>query len=199
MSLMIKICGLGTAADVTAAVDAGADAIGFVFAESVRRVTPVEAAIAAQAAPPGIRRVAVMLHPEDDEWQTVLEQFQPDVLQTDIEDFASLTVPNRVQRWPVIREGNAVLDSELPDTFLYEGARSGSGEQVDWQRAGVVATRGNMILAGGLDADNVAEAIVTTKAFGVDVSSAVEFAPGQKDPQLISNFIQAARAAEHSV
>ena len=197
MSLLVKICGLRNAGDVQAAIAAGADAIGFVFADSVRRVSPPEASDACEKAPDNVRRVAVMRHPSNEEWLKVLDGFMPDVLQTDIEDFDSLDVPYNVERWPVIREGNPALDRNLPVTFLYEGSQSGKGETVDWERAGVVAARGNMILAGGLSADNVATAIRTVNPHGVDVSSAVESEPGRKDPKLIERFISAARAAEN--
>jgi len=84
-------------------------------------------------------------------------------------------------------------------TYLYEGARSGSGEAVDWSRAAELARSGNMILAGGLSVGNVAEAISIVRPFGVDVSSAVESAPGEKDSQLIREFISAAKAAEKNL
>ena len=197
MSLLIKICGLRDVADVHAAITAGADAIGFVFADSVRRVSPGEASDACQRIPAIIKRVAVMRHPSNEEWLRVLDGFAPDVLQTDIEDFDSLDVPYSVQRWPVIREGDAALDAPLPDTFLYEGAQSGRGKTVDWEQAAGISARGNMILAGGLSADNVAAAIRTVRPIGVDVSSAVESAPGRKDPNLIERFVSAARAAEN--
>ena len=193
--MFVKICGLGTEEHVRAAVDAGADAVGFVFAESVRRVDPAHAAEISNAVPDTIKRVAVMLHPTNDEWQDVLQGFGPDVLQTDAGDFADLDVPPDVECWPVYREGQAVSDI-VTDTFLYEGPKSGQGETVDWQRAAEVAEQGNMILAGGLGVANVAEAIATVRPFGVDVSSAVESAPGQKDAGLIREFISAARAAE---
>lgn len=199
MRLLVKICGLQSAADVAVATDAGADAIGFVFAESPRRVTPAVARAAASAAPATVKRVAVMRHPSNAEWQSVLEGFAPDVLQTDALDFADLDVPESIERWPVLREGVDLIDDALPATFLYEGRHSGKGETVDWQRAGEVARRGNMILAGGLRASNLAAAVRTVRPFGVDVSSAVEASPGHKDPQLIRDFIQAARAAEKTL
>lgn len=195
MSLVVKICGLRSEADVAVAVDAGANAIGFVFADSVRQVTPEEAASAARRLPDGIVRVAVMRHPSNEEWQAVLETFEPDVLQTDAADFESLDVPTFVRRWPVIREG---ADGELPDVFLYEGTDSGQGQTVDWQHAATLAERGRMILAGGLDSDNVGEAVRIVQPYGVDVSSGVEMLPGRKDPALIQEFIRAARAAENT-
>ena len=84
MSLFVKICGLRDAADVAAATDAGANAVGFVFAESVRRVTPAEANLATRDIAPGVRRVAVMRHPTKEECDAVLKEFAPDVVQTDI-------------------------------------------------------------------------------------------------------------------
>ncbi len=196
MSLVVKICGLQKADDVKAAVSAGADAVGFVFAESVRRVSPGEASKLTRYLPKRVRRVAVMRHPTQSEWQDVLDTFSPHVLQTDIDDFDALDVPDSVERWPVIREGWAGIDGGLPAIFLYEGVRSGAGQTVDWQRAAGIAKRGRMILAGGLGVDNIATAIRTVRPHGVDVSSGVESRPGRKDPGLIQLFIKAARAAE---
>ncbi len=195
MSVFIKICGLRDAATVESAIAAGADAVGFVFAESVRRVTTAEACAAARDVPEGIQRVAVMRHPTNDEWLTVLRQFDPDVLQTDAEDFDDIDVPANVIRWPVIREGSAV--DKLPQTFVYEGADSGVGQAVDWSRAADIAARGRMILAGGLAVHNVGTAINAVRPWGVDVSSGVELAPGKKDAELIREFIGAVRAAEN--
>jgi phosphoribosylanthranilate isomerase len=195
---MVKICGLHDAAGVAAAVEAGAGAIGFVFTESLRRVTPQQANDACCAVSVDVQRVAVMRHPANDEWRAVLDEFAPDVLQTDIEDFDALDVPDSVIRWPVVREDSAALGSELPGVFVYEGANSGRGETVDWSRAAVIARRGRMILAGGLSAGNIAAAISAVDPWGVDVSSAVESSPGKKDPDLIRQFLQAVHAAETS-
>lgn len=201
--MFVKVCGLSTREHVQAAVAAGADAIGFVFAASPRRVTPARAAEISNGVPDTIKKIAVMLHPSNDEWQQVLAGFGPDVLQTDAGDFESLDVPDHIERWPVYRERNSenvVADPFLPGmkgsaTYLFEGAKSGQGETVDWQNAARVAQQGRMILAGGLDAANVGEAIATVRPYGVDVSSGVESAPGQKDPAMIREFIKAARAA----
>lgn len=197
MSTFVKICGLSEAEHVAAAVAAGADAVGFVFAKSVRQVTPLEAATLASAVPPHVKRVAVMLHPTNDEWQDVLATFAPDVLQTDAEDFASLDVPDAIERWGVYREGGQAVTAK--GRYVYEGAKSGQGETVDWTRAATVAKNGNMILAGGLAASNVAEAIAVVSPYGVDVSSAVESAPGKKNTNLINEFVSAARAAEKEI
>lgn len=194
MSTFVKICGLRSAADVKAAADAGANAVGFVFAESVRRVTPAQANEATAAVPSAIRRVAVMRHPSNEECRAVFDEFEPDVVQTDAEDFAHLDIPGHIECWPVIREGNETI--EAPDIYLYEGVQSGSGETVDWARAADIARHGRMMLAGGLAEDNVREAIRTVRPWGVDVSSGVESLPGYKDYELIRRFISAVRAAE---
>jgi phosphoribosylanthranilate isomerase len=193
---MIKICGMTDKNAVRSAVDAGADAIGFVFAPSVRRVTPQQASEMTAQVPGHVRRVAVMFHPTGEEWQRVFDEFGPDVLQTDAEDFARLHVADSIECWPVLREGAFASCDELPDTYLYEGKASGSGETVDWQLAAGLARRGRMILAGGLSVANVGLAIRDVRPFGVDVSSAVESQPGQKDEAKIRAFIDAARKSE---
>ena len=182
MSLLIKICGLSEEQHVAAAVEAGAAAVGFVFAESVRRITPGKASVICANVPQDIKRVAVMLHPSNEEWQDLLE------------DFAGLEVPESVECWPVYREGLANPDTT--GAYVYEGLQSGQGETVDWSHAAKHARRGRMILAGGLAAHNVAVAVAAVRPYGVDVSSAVETAPGQKNARLIENFVSAARAAE---
>jgi phosphoribosylanthranilate isomerase len=197
MSIVVKICGFRSEEHIRAAVKAGADAVGFVFAESSRQISPAEARAISLDLPSHIRRVAVMHHPSNDEWQDVLQVFSPDVLQTDAEDFASLKVPESVERWPVYREGGAEPESRGP--YVFEGQKSGQGQTVDWSRAARFAESGQMILAGGLAADNVAEAIRIVRPFGVDVSSAVESSPGQKDKQMISEFVSAVRAAEKNL
>jgi phosphoribosylanthranilate isomerase len=194
MTCLVKICGLKYAATVRAAVEAGADAVGFVFAESVRQVTARHAAFIAANVPEHVLRVAVMLHPSAEEWEEVQAIFCPDVLQTDAADFDYLQVPDDVTKWPVIREGEVSPTGDLPGTFVYEGKTSGQGETVDWSIASDLAARAQLILAGGLSRDNVAEAIRQVGPHGVDVSSAVETSPGEKDPDMIRAFIEAARA-----
>jgi len=199
MRILVKICGLCDAEQVAAAVDAGADAIGFVFAKSVRRISPQDAVQLASEIPATIRRVAVMRHPARDEWAEVRGVFRPDVLQTDAKDFADLEVPDGICRWPVLRQGLPFEDDVLDGEFVYEGAKSGQGEVVDWSRAAELATHRQMILAGGLSPENVATAIRIVKPYGVDVSSGVESHSGVKDPDLIRQFIGAVRAAESSL
>ena len=192
--MMVKICGLKNPADVSNACNAGANAVGFVFAESVRRVSPTEAKIACTTLKPGVRTVAVMKHPSQALVDDVMAIFGPDVLQTDAEDLDHLVYPTSVEAWPVYREGGREPGDE--NTFLYEGPKSGAGQTIDWQQAGNMTSRGNMLLAGGLSPDNVAAAIAAVGPWGVDVSSGVESEPGVKDRERIFAFVEAARAAE---
>jgi phosphoribosylanthranilate isomerase len=196
MSVLIKICGLSDAEGINAAVESGADAVGFVFYEKSPRNINIGHAIDLSAlVPDQVLRVAVMLHPQANFFEAVLAGLAPDVIQTDASDFSYLDVPGHVQRWPVLRESNVEEGVPLPARFIYEGDSSGQGNKVDWDKAARISTQGEMILAGGLDAGNVAEAIRETRPWAVDVSSGVESAPGRKDPQMIHEFIAAARAA----
>ena len=195
MSLFVKICGLRDAETVAAAIEAGADAIGFVFAASPREVSVAQAVAAAAGVPADIRRVAVMRHPAPEAWEAVRAGFAPDVLQTDAGDFAGLDVPDGIERWPVFREGGQTVPDDA-GRFVYEGPSSGAGETVNWEQAAALSAGRRMILAGGLDATNVARAVGTVRPWGVDVSSGVESAPGKKDAGMIRKFISAARAAE---
>jgi phosphoribosylanthranilate isomerase len=195
MTILIKICGMTDVAAVEAAVEAGADAVGFVFAESVRRVSVRHAVEMSEYVPLHTKRVAVMLHPTADEWREVKDVFQPDILQTDLADFEYLEVPDQIGKWPVLREGAMPDDDVLPDLFVYEGKASGSGATVDWQVAARLAKRGQMILAGGLRTENVQEAVRQVAPFGVDVSSGVESSPGKKNAARIQAFVDAVKAS----
>jgi phosphoribosylanthranilate isomerase len=197
MKHLVKICGLTHVVSVEAAVAAGADALGFVFSDSARKVTARHAAIIASRVPRNVLRVAVMRHPTVELWSEVETIFCPDVLQTDASDFEHLEISPEIQRWPVVREGAAPTEQDLQSVYVYEGPSSGSGARVDWEIAAGIAKQGRMILAGGLDPHNVAAAIETVAPYGVDVSSGVESAPGVKDPDLIHTFVATVRAMEN--
>lgn len=194
--MWVKVCGLTTPDAVAAAIDAGVDAVGFVFAESKRKVTAQQAAALARDVPRDILRVAVMLHPSQAQLDEVWSEFRPDVLQTDVDDLATLQVPAGLQVTPVFRAGRE-LPSTLPPRLLFEGPVSGTGETTDWSIAARLAARTQLILAGGLKPTNVAEAIAAARPFGVDVSSGVEARPGVKDPAKIYEFVRNARAADN--
>jgi phosphoribosylanthranilate isomerase len=190
----IKICGITSSDGVAAAVAAGVDAIGFVFAPSTRRVSAERAAELALPARRHLTCVAVVHHPDQYTVDEIVRDLRPDLLQTDLEDFTQLRLPHRLARLPVVRAGSAPL-SEYPVRLLFEGTRSGTGEVSDWQQAAELAAHTRLILAGGLHAGNVGEAIRTVRPFGVDTSSGVELRPGVKCATKILEFVRAARAA----
>jgi phosphoribosylanthranilate isomerase len=194
--MFVKICGLTTEEAVAAAVEAGADALGFVFAESPRQVTPEQAKRLSAAVPAHVTRVAVMRHPHKEQWERVIEVFEPNWLQTDAEDFRWIKLPKTCLALPVYRDSDAPADSDLPDRLLFEGTHSGSGRVADWDEAGGLARVAEVILAGGLTADNVEEAVRFVRPWGIDVSSGVERARGEKDPVLIREFVARVRAIE---
>jgi phosphoribosylanthranilate isomerase len=187
MSGFVKICGMTDARAVEAALEAGADAIGFVFAPSVRRVSPAQAARLARPARGRALCVAVTQHPDDALLQEVFGQFGPDVLQTDAPDFDGLRLPVGVLR--------AEAEPPVGVRVLFEGPRSGTGKTADWSLAARLVARCELILAGGLSPHNVADAVRSVRPFGVDVSSGVEDSPGRKDPARIAEFVRTARAA----
>jgi phosphoribosylanthranilate isomerase len=194
--MFVKICGLTDAAAVDAAVGAGADALGFVFAESPREIEPDRAAALCRDVPDAVLRVAVMHHPTQARVDRVVAGFAPDWIQTDADDFASLEVPASIMRLPVYREGFEASAAALPPRLLFEGRVSGSGTTADWTAARRLARATELILAGGLNAKNVGEAISRVQPFGVDVSSGVEYARGKKDPRRIREFVARVRAEE---
>jgi len=194
--MFVKICGLTDAAAVDAAVGAGADAVGFVFAESVREIAPDHARALCRDLPGSIIRVAVMRHPSAERFRAVIDAFDPDWIQTDAGDFAGLPSPGRAMPLPVLREGAAALARKLPPRVLFEGRVSGSGVTADWDEARRIAAGAELILAGGLDADNVIEAIEYVRPYGVDVSSGVESERGRKDPGKIREFLARVREWE---
>jgi phosphoribosylanthranilate isomerase len=195
--MWIKICGMTTPDAIAAALAAGVDALGFVFAPSPRQLTPEAAAQLSRPARGRVRCIAVTRHPQQASLDEVLRVFRPDVLQTDESDFATLTLPATLERLAVVRAGAAPA-APLPARLLFEGPESGTGKPSDWRAARHLAQRTELVLAGGLDAGNVAAAIAAVQPFGVDVSSGVEARPGIKSPLKIIQFAAAARAASVS-
>jgi len=197
--LWIKICGLATPEAVEAAVDAGADAVGFVFhAASPRNLSPARARALRHLLPPDVERVAVFLHPEQALVDAALEAIEPHWLQTDASDLAALRLPADQRLLPVLRGGGAA-PAGFAARCLFEGARSGAGERADWSEAARLAQQTDVVLAGGLDSRNVATALRAVRPFGVDVSSGVERERGVKDAALIVEFIGVARAAQRAL
>jgi len=192
--MWIKICGMTSAAAVSTALAAGVDAIGFVFASSPRRLTPRAAAALARPVRGRLPCIAVTRHPAQAAVDEIVADFAPDLLQTDSADFERLRLPAELGRLPVMRAGEK-LPAVLPARILFEGPASGTGTVSDWNAARALAARTELVLAGGLNAGNVAAALSAVRPFGVDVSSGVETQPGVKSPAEIVRFVTAVRAA----
>jgi phosphoribosylanthranilate isomerase len=203
-ALFVKICGLRARECVDAAINAGANAIGFVFAESPRRVTIDEVRPLLAHAGSRVTRVGVFRHPSPDEVRRVLDELPIDLVQSDAEDFErDLAFVDASHRLPVVRTGDgfaARLRRSIDDSgrALVEGTRSGAGQRISLDEFEALPDdlRSRVIVAGGLDASNIREIVERTRPLGVDVSSGVERQPGEKDIHLIHQFVRAARDAE---
>ncbi len=206
----VKICGLSQAEHVAAAVEAGARYVGFVFfPKSPRHVTPQAAARLAQEVPPGVARVGLFVNPDDTLLQDVLALVPLDMIQLH-GDESPARVAEVKSRFglPVMKavgvaepaDLDALWDYGLVADMLLVDAKppkdatlpGGNGLAFDWRLLTGRKWLKPWLLAGGLTAANVAEAVRLTGAQGVDVSSGVETAPGRKDPALIRRFVEAA-------
>ncbi len=199
MSLFVKICGLTDPEAIEAAVDEGVDALGFNFyPPSPRYLSPRRAVELAGPVPRRVQRVAVMLRPQQADWEEVFDSFKPDCLQADADRLAGLRLPKGMGKLPVYRDHEQFNAEEfsLDMPCIFESADSGMGRPPSWERAALLARRVRVVLAGGLDPDNVGEAVRRVQPWGVDVSSGVESARGVKDPHKVRAFIRAARLAQ---
>lgn len=213
MALTVKICGLKTEGALDAALDAGADMVGFVFFEpSPRHVGFVQARALGTSVAGRAQKVALTVDADDAWFDQVVAALQPDLLQLHgKEPPARVAALQRRFGLPVMKAIAVETRADLVAVAAYAGvadrllfdARApreatrpgGLGRTFDWRLLQDVDPGLDYMLSGGLDAGNVAEALRITHAPGVDVSSGVERAPGEKDPDKIRAFIAAARAA----
>lgn len=217
MRVRVKICGVTGSDCALAAADAGADAIGLVFAVSPRRVTAAEAARIVSALPPWVSPVGVFV----DESPAAIRRLAAEVglaaaqLHGDEppEAVADLAPLKTVKAFGIASEDDLEAacrwrdESErlgrLPDAFLVDarvagGPKGGTGRPADWRLAARMASEGfrRLILAGGLTPENVGEAIAAVRPWGVDGSSGLETAPGRKAPEKIRAFVEAVRRTQ---
>jgi phosphoribosylanthranilate isomerase len=212
MSLIVKICGLSTHETLDAALDAGADMVGFVFFPPSPRHLGLEKAreLGKQAKGRAVK-VALSVDADDATLANIVDALQPDILQLhgketvarvrDIKQKFSLRVMKAIAvetsaDLAALPGYAAVADHILFDARAPKHATrpGGLGATFDWHVLENVALKIPFMVSGGLNAANVAEAVRVTRAGGVDVSSGVERAPGIKDPAMIRAFIRAARA-----
>ena len=201
----IKFCGLTRLDDVRVAVELGVDAIGFVLTRKSRRhVEPATARALRQALPPFVSAVALFMD-DDAQWiEQAVAIVQPDLLQfhgAESAAFAERCARPYLKAVPMASVADvAAFAAGHPQArgFLLDshaaGATGGSGEAFDWTRVPRDFAR-PLLLAGGLDAGNVAQAIATAQPYAVDVSSGIESAPGIKDAAKMRAFVAAVRGA----
>ncbi|MFG1464462.1 phosphoribosylanthranilate isomerase [Xanthobacter sp. DSM 24535] len=212
-SIEVKICGVTSAAALDAALQAGADLVGFVhFAKSPRHLSfDAAAALSAQVNGRALK-VALLVDPDDALVRDTLEAMKPDILQ-----LHGRETPERVAAiraafgLPVMKALSIARATDLDivpayaavsDRLLFDAKPApddllpgGNGRPFDWSLLAGLDPGRPIMLSGGLDPDNVAQAIARTRVDGVDVSSGVESAPGVKSAEKIFAFVRAARAA----
>ncbi|WP_263351200.1 phosphoribosylanthranilate isomerase [Acidicapsa acidisoli] len=216
MSLWVKICANTSVADAQMAVNVGADAVGFVFASSPRRVTREQVAAITPHLPAAIEKIGVFV---DSDFATIAETVALAGLtgvQLHSSNEGDLAAQLRARFGPSLRilqvvhfgkdasaelqavSANGFIDAVLIDSRTVN-AVGGTGIPFDWQTARATVFDGacalKLIAAGGLTPANVAEAITTLQPWGVDVASGVESSPGHKDEQKVRSFVANARAA----
>ena len=199
--MFIKICGTTSAEDALLAVSLGADALGFIFAESKRQVDVTTVAEIVPQLPVGAIAVGVF---RDESAERIIDIVKatglrgvqlhgsegPEVAQA-LRDI----VPFLVQVFTADDPRLAQLDEYPIDAVLLDSPTPGSGETFDWSQVADLPQRRRVILAGGLNRSNVAEAVERVRPWGVDAVSGVEASPGRKDPDALAAFITSARDA----
>jgi phosphoribosylanthranilate isomerase len=223
MTTQVKICGLSTEATLEAALDAGADLVGFVlFPKSPRNVSVERAAALARHARSrrdGVQVVTLLVDADDVLVDRVTAEIKPDLLQLHGHETPARAEEIRRRSGLRVMKAVPVSDrSEVDDALRYLAAGGGAdlllfdakppanadalpggnGLTFDWHILDGARGRAPFALAGGLSPENVAAAIELTGAEIVDVSSGVESRPGQKDPDLIRRFLRAAKAAKQA-
>lgn len=218
MTTEVKICGLTTEAALEAALAGGADYVGFVFhAKSPRNIDPAAARALADKARGKAKIVALLVDPDDSQLARVIDALAPDMIQLHGAESPERVadIARRFKR-PVMKAIEIAAAGDAQAALAYAGKADhilfdakapkdganalpgGNGIPFDWQALDGVRGRMDFMLAGGLTAANVGEAIARTGAKAVDVSSGVESRPGEKDPELIRRFLRAAKTAKQA-
>lgn len=212
MSLWIKICGNTSLEDALLAADAGADAVGFVFAPSPRRVTADQVATITARLPSATERIGVFVDAGFDEVEAAVLACGLTGVQIHFDGGAELAYRLRQRFGPGLRilrvlhfgpglteRAGVAAKDESVDGILIDSrtatAVGGTGIAFDWEAAESLFHSAGMrlVVAGGLTPSNVAEAVRKLQPWGVDVVSGVEAAPGRKDPEKVRAFVASAR------
>jgi phosphoribosylanthranilate isomerase len=199
-----KVCGITNPGDAREAADAGADAIGLIFAESPRRVGVEEAHNISIALPDGILRVGVFVDADPEEVLRIAREVGLDLAQLHGDETPETVAAIRDADLPVmkalrVRNAETLADIQGYEADLYmldawsARVRGGTGETFDWTLAKSVKGRDNIVVSGGLTPENVREAIEFFEPYGVDASSSLEERPGKKSGERVRRFVRAAK------
>jgi phosphoribosylanthranilate isomerase len=204
----VKICGITNAVDALAAVDAGADLLGFNFyAKSPRRIAEDEAAKIRPRLPREVDAVGIFVNAPTADVAAMCKSLKLDAAQLHGDETAE-TVAELAGSVPVVKAFRVDLDFDLKTlkdysrafAFLFDavvsGQYGGTGHSTDWDAARKAAVKHRIILAGGLKVENVAAAVRIVRPYGIDVASGVESKPGKKDHGRLREFIQEVRRGE---
>jgi phosphoribosylanthranilate isomerase len=200
----VKVCGITNPDDARVAADAGADAIGLIFAESPRRVSVERAREIAAALPEGVLKVGVFVDAEPGEVLRIAREVGLDYAQLHGDEPPEAVAEIRDGGVGVMKalrvrnaEALAAVERYEADLFLLDAwsaeARGGTGARFDWELAKSLRGRDNILVSGGLGPENVREAIEYFQPYGVDASSSLEERPGKKDGERVRRFVGAAR------
>jgi phosphoribosylanthranilate isomerase len=206
--IRVKICGITNSADAMAAIDAGANLLGFNFYEkSPRHITPEEAAKIRPQLPQRVKAVGIFVNPLSVDVMALGKSLKLDAVQLHGDESPDF-VAEVASGAPVIKAFRvepefplATLD-EYPGAFAFlfdaahTGQYGGTGRTTDWDAARRAALTHRIILAGGLKVENVAAAVRIVRPYGIDVASGVEMQPGKKDHAALREFIKEVRRAE---
>ncbi len=197
----VKICGVTNVDDARAAVRAGASALGLIFADSPRRVTRTQARAILDATRGELLRSAVFRENDGESIRAHLEDLDVEVVQIhgELSDELLATIRERpmllVKALSIDAEEFNTFDDSKVDAVLIDGPQPGSGNSHSWERLATRSFRVPVIIAGGLNPENVAATIIATKAWGVDCASGVEDSARRKDHRRVSSFVANARQA----
>ncbi len=201
----IKICGITNLEDALAAVESGADALGFVFAESPRRISPENAARIIRSLPPFLTCVGIFVDESVETVRKIARECQLNVLQfhgNESPDYCRKFMIKIIKAFRVGDEHSLKsmhhyqVDAYLLDTYR-QGTPGGTGQSFNWDLALRAKEFGPpVILAGGLTPANVVEAIGKVNPYGIDVSTGIEAEPGKKDHRMMKEFIKVVRSSE---
>lgn len=207
MSVIVKICGITNLEDAVNSIEAGADMIGFVFYQKSKRyIEPEKAALIVREISSFVTCIGVFVNEDVEEIKKVIDRTMIDMVQLSGDESPEVCEKLR-EIVPVMKSfkvsenfssdilKNFAVDFVHLDSFL-NGEYGGTGKTFNWDMVAGLSDQWKIILSGGLDADNVREAILKVKPYGVDVSSGVEEYPGKKSFEKVKSFIENAKSVK---